>query len=617
MSRRYPENSDVATYLVNVCCELQDLPGYERACEMLASLEPNNPHAAYALAGSRYVNLRPVLALEAFENAVRRFPNHEKANDARKAIAELEPKVDEILASKNLTREDGWDIAALFERAQSYLAQGEYDKAKEAEKELLKLLPDFVSSYNNLSLISFAQGDLEGAIAISQKGLEVEPDNIHSLANLTRYYLLSGDIKSSEITCEKLKKSQAPGWDVWTKKAETFSYLGMDEEIVELFEQVKAKGELREASVTGYFPHFVAAALARLGRVEEARKLWREAAKATQASEIAQANLDDLKQPVGQRHAPWALPLASWITRNTLEELAALVNSNSKLKDEQQIAKATQRYLKEYPQITNLVPLLLKLGDPQGREFAFRLACFAKTPEMLAALRDFALSQHGLDAMRYEAAIQASEAGILPESMSMWIQGKWQEDINLIRYELHSEPTTNHSRRVKQMAATAVSLMKTQKVEDANQAEKIFKKALEIEPNSPDLLNNLAGVYQIQGRMEEVYQLMLEISEKFPNYTFSRISLARLKIDEGKISEGEELLKPLMTRKRFHVSEFSSFCNAQIELCMAKKQKDKANAWLQTWEQLDPDNSQLRQWKFRLTGENVLKKLSQMSGWKL
>lgn len=236
---------------------------------------------------------------------------------------------------------------------------------------------------------------------------------------------------------------------------------------------------------------------------------------------------------------------------------------------------------------------------------------------MLVALRDFALSQHGPDAMRYEAAIQASEAGILPESISMWIQGKWQEDINLIRYELHDEPTTNHSRRVKNMAATAVSLMKTQKPEDANQAEKIFKKALEIEPNSPDLLNNLAGVYQIQGRMEEVYQLMLEISENFPNYAFSRISLARLKIDEGKISEGEELLKPLMTRKRFHVSEFSSFCNAQLELCMAKKEKDKANAWLQTWEQLDPDNSQLMGWKIRLSGENVLKKFSKMSRWGL
>lgn len=129
--------------------------------------------------------------------------------------------------------------------------------------------------------------------------------------------------------------------------------------------------------------------------------------------------------------APWALPLASWITRNSLEELAKLINSNSKLKDEQQIAKATQRYLKEHPQVSNLVPMLLKLGNPQGREFAFRLACFAKTPEMLVALRDFALSQHSPDAMRYEAAIQASEAGILPESISMWIQGKCQEDIKV------------------------------------------------------------------------------------------------------------------------------------------------------------------------------------------
>jgi tetratricopeptide (TPR) repeat protein len=354
------------------------------------------------------------------------------------------------------------------------------------------------------------------------------------------------------------------------------------------------------------------------GHVDEARKLWREAAKASQASEIAQANLDNLKQPIDRHHAPWAFPLSNWVTKNTIEQLATLANSHFKLKDEQQIAKATRRYFEEHPHITHLVPILLKLGDPQGREFAFRLASFAKTPEMLAALRDFALSQNGPDAMRYQAATVASEAGILPSSgVSMWIQGKWQEDIILFRYELHDEPTTTHSRKVKQMAAQAVSLMKTQTPENVVQAEKILKKALEIEPNAADLLNNLAGVYQIQNRTEEVYQLLSEISEKFPNYAFSRISLARLKIAEGKVDEGEALLKPLMERKRFHFSEFGNFCNAQIELFVTKKQKQKANAWLQMWESLDSENPEIMRWKIRLSGENLLKKLSKMSGWGL
>jgi tetratricopeptide (TPR) repeat protein len=618
LSRSYGHNSEIFAYLANVCYELKDLPGYERACEILAKQEPNNADYAYSLAGSRYVNLRPILALLCFQDAVSRFPNHERASYARETIAELDSSMDELLATMNLTRSNGWDIAILHEQAQSYLAQGEYHKAQQTEKELLQLRPDFISSYNNLSLISFMLGDSEEAIAISQKALEIQPDNIHTLANLTRYYFLNGDINSSQITCEKLKNSQAPGWDMWAKKAETLSYFGLDEEIIELFEQAKAEGELQAASVTGFFPHFVAVALTRQERIDEARKLWREAASSTQASEIAQANLDDLKQPIGKRHAPWALPLSSWITKNTLGELVRLVNSNSKLKDEQQIASSTRRYFDEHPQTTNLVPILLKLGDPQGREFAFRLASFAKTPEMLAVLQDFAQSQQGPDSMRYEAAIQVSSAGILPDSaMSMWIQGKWQQDINLFCYELHHEPTTTHSPKVNQMAAQAVSLMKTQKVENAVQAEKILKKALDIEPDSVDLLNNLAGVYQIQGRTEEVYQLLSEILEKYPNYTFSRVSLARLKIAECKVEEAEALLKPLMTRKRFHFLEFGNFCNAQIELFIAKKQKDKANAWLKMWENLDPSNPELMRWKIILSGENVLKKLSKMSGWGL
>lgn len=93
--------------------------------------------------------------------------------------------------------------------------------------------------------------------------------------------------------------------------------------------------------------------------------------------------------------------------------------------------------------------------------------------------------------------------------------------------------------------------------------------------------------------------------------------MARLKITEGKIEEGEALLEPLRSRKRFHFSEFGNFCNAQIELFIAKKQKDKANAWLQMWENLDPENPELMRWKIRLSGEHVLKKLSKMSGWGL
>ncbi|NEP53958.1 MAG: tetratricopeptide repeat protein [Moorea sp. SIO3C2] len=157
LSDNYPHNAEVLSDLVNVCYELKDLPAYERACEMLVKVDPKNADAAYSLAGGHYANLRPILALEAFQNAVSRFPNHDLADDARETIADLDSKVDELLAEMNLTRSNGWEIAVLHERAQAYFNQGEYEQAKLANEELLRLRPDFVFSYNNLSLISFTE----------------------------------------------------------------------------------------------------------------------------------------------------------------------------------------------------------------------------------------------------------------------------------------------------------------------------------------------------------------------------------------------------------------------------------------------------------------------------
>ncbi len=139
---------------------------------------------------------------------------------------------------------------------------------------------------------------------------------------------------------------------------------------------------------------------------------------------------------------------------------------------------------------------------------------------------------------------------------------------------------------------------------------------MEIEPDSPDLLNNLAGTYQMQGRTEEAYNLLSELSSNYPDYLFPIISLARLKIKKGEIAEAEALLKPLISRKRFQFSEFSNFCTAQIEFFMAKKDKDSARKWLQMWDNFDPENPDLLPWKLKLDGDNLLNKLKSMvSGW--
>jgi tetratricopeptide (TPR) repeat protein len=527
----------------------------------------------------------------------------------------LEANIDDFLADLKLTGERGIELGILHERGQVYLAQGEYQKAREVEEEVLRQLPDFTSAQNNLSLISFAQGNVDEAIATAQKVLEIQPDNIHALSNLTRFHCLKGQIEQAKPFAERLKASQANAWDVWTKKVEALNYLADDEGILEVFDRAKASGDLKSSDINALFYHFVAVALARLGQTQKAREQWQEALKRSPGLELAQENLEDFKKPIGQRHAPWSFYLSNWLTKKTIDDLVTLISPTAKSKDETLITKATKRFLAEHPDFAQIVPILLDQGDPQGREFAFRLASITKTPEMLTVLRDFALGQSGPDEMRHQAAIKVSEAGLLPsESVHMWIQGEWRE-VNLISYEFHEESTATHSRKVNQWLGQAISLMKTSDKKDAEEAENLLKKALEVEPDSPDLLNNLAGAYELQGRSEESIDLMRKITELYPDYIFARVTVARLHIRQGETDTAEVLLKPLISRKRFHFDEFAAFCNAYLELLLAQHKRDAARAWLKMWEGVDPEHPDIMKWKVRIEGPGLLEKLSKMSNW--
>jgi tetratricopeptide (TPR) repeat protein len=387
---------------------LNDLPELARAGERLLEVFPNDEHTRFTLATVYFKSMHPLMALQMAREAIERHPNHEVAPEMHKIIEVLEDKVEDLLADLGLEGEDALELALLHERGQAYLGQGEYDKAREVEEEVIRRRPDFVAAHNNLSLICFISGDVDGAIATSEQVLELEPENIHALSNLTRFCCLSGRWELAKSYAERLKVSQAKSWDPWTKKVEGLTYLGDDAGILEIYEQAEQSGDLKSDMIGPMFYHLVAVALARSGQLKQAREQWQEALKRSPGFALAQENLNDLKLPVGQRHAPWSFHWGDWIMRKAVDDLVATFKTLNKSSDDRQVEKANQTFLSNHPEVAELIPVLLDRGDPQGREFAFRFANALKTPDMLEALREFALSQRGPDGMRHEAAIAAS-----------------------------------------------------------------------------------------------------------------------------------------------------------------------------------------------------------------
>jgi tetratricopeptide (TPR) repeat protein len=250
-----------------------------------------------------------------------------------------------------------------------------------------------------------------------------------------------------------------------------------------------------------------------------------------------------------------------------------------------------------------LVPALLDRGDPAGREFALKIAELAETPEMLAALRDFALGQQGPDKLRIQAVQAAQHGGLLPSGkVRVWAKGKWHDTL-LLGFEVHREAVTRHTPRVEALARRALELLSRG---EGAEAEELLRQALELSPDSPDLLNNLAAAFECQGRTQEMEELVRDILRRFPDYFFVRANTAKMRARDGNIDEARELLKPLLERRRLHLAEFAALCMAEIEVAILAGEIEAARSWADMWEEIDPDNPQLRQLRRKLSGSWAL-----------
>jgi tetratricopeptide (TPR) repeat protein len=367
--------------------------------------------------------------------------------------------------------------------------------------------------------------------------------------------------------------------------------------VLVIFRQAEQAGYLKPPLVPPFLYHLTAVAAMRLGDEAQARRHWQQALKIDPNFSLAQANLADLDQPVYQRHAPWPFEMGQWVSQKARTDMIKLWQPAVRRGSDEAMTRATLRYLQLHPEMLTLVPLLLERGDPGGREFAINLASLAETPELLAALRDFALSQHGPDKLRHRALQIVSKAKSLPPGpIRLWLRGQWSEVISM-GFEIYEEPVeTNYPPQVGEWYRQAIEALYEN---DPVTAERLLKQALAVRPDAPGLVNNLAVAYGQLGRKAEAEALLRQNYRNHSDYFFGIIGMAGLYVNEGKFEQAETLLKPLLSLPRLHITEFAALCMAHIQLYHAKKMPEAVQTWLDMWTQIDPDNSNLHYWQRR------------------
>ncbi len=611
LNRRYPNRAEVLTDLVNAAYETKNMPLYARAAEGLLKLTPNMPDLTLALASAHLNNTRIALAMLAVRDFPTRWPHHALTEDAKKMIANLEKILPEYLEGSRLTGPDGLELAALHERTQSLLESGQYREMRQAAKQLLDRRPNYAPTLNNVSQSYYAEGDIDNAIITARSVLDFEPDNVHALGNLTHYAVLTGFPDEAREFAASLKASQAYAYQKQLKIAESLTYVGDDAGVLAAWKRAEAKPEDDSSFEHPLLHHLAGVAALRQGKPEEARAHWKQALALQPTFDLARKNLADLSLPVEQRHAPWPYSASNWMLSTVLRtlklQLPAAIHHGGEA-----LPKVARALVSQHPELISIVPILLEKGEPEARTLALLLARNADSPELLTALRDFALSSHGPDELRLQALQAASEAGLVEvgATVRMWLKGEWQETISM-NYEIYSEPMVRHAPHIQDKIEKG---MENLSVGNLQEAEAIFTQALEEEPDDPTILNNLAATYQVQERDEDFKEMIRYVHAGHPDYFFGCVNMAHILIWEGKIEEASALLEPLTKQKRLHVSEASALASAQIELLIAREEPDGAQTWLNLMEQVAPDNRNIPILKQRIQAAMLASKFAALTG---
>jgi tetratricopeptide (TPR) repeat protein len=612
LCQRYPDRAEPHELLAEICLELEEMNLYGKACAKLMEFQPHHADHAYGFASAMLHGRHPLLAWQTMQKVIALKPSDpDMIEGAQTLIAAIEQGFDDLLLpAGDLSREAAIEMLILHEYAQLYLNWGEYDKCREQELQCLQIKPDMLSAMNNLSLVAFMQDDLAGAIAQSEQVLTIEPDNIHALSNLVRYCILQGEAERAKAFATRLKDSQADAWDPWTKKFEGLSYIGDDAAIVTLWKQLKRQKEEQE-SLPAMACHLAAVALARQGDIEQATKLWNQALAEEPNLQIAQDNLTNIFKPNAERHLAWPFKMDAWMTHQMQQDMKAELVPLMKASN-QQFKKVSKQYFQKHPESRNWAKIMLDRGDPLSCGAIVDLIKNADIPELWEILREFALGQSGSEQARYQAAIALVQAEKLdPEKVRLWMQGNWQE-VSLINYEFHDEPPYKHSRKVQQLLARAIPLLRTGTKDAAITAEKLFQQAL-AEKVSPDILNNIAVAYQLQERRDEAMALFQQIITDYPDYVPSRVAVAYQHLKHDEIDAADALLKPVLKRHKFHFDDFDMFSDVYLELLWGQEQIQGAKAWLQMWEQISPGHHRITAWKERLEIAGLAEKIGSLA----
>ena len=141
-----------------------------------------------------------------------------------------------------------------------------------------------------------------------------------------------------------------------------------------------------------------------------------------------------------------------------------------------------------------------------------------------------------------------------------------------------------------------------------------FEISREPTENAPPEVKDLSERTTCSDKADKAAEILEKTYACFPDYFFARCGIAvRMAREEGRIKEAHELLQPILDRRKFHISEFTTLCHTMVLILIADQNFDAAVEWLDMWKEAEPDDSRLENFSM-LEGYRALNTLIRDSG---
>ncbi len=590
---RWPNHRLILSQLVNLYRDLGDIGSMEKTAERWARVSPNDPDVIAQWSWSLGMAGMPALAKQAIRQFLERWPDHSLSVGMRDDIlVKCQEQALDLIRSLGLNDDEhGWRVVETHERIFQATQRSEIDRVIQLGEAALRDQIFVTAIFNNLSEAYFHSARLPEALLTAQRAAEFAPTNLTAQFNVVRFLLLLGRREEAHRTADVIRSIRPTRFDFWGRLVATFVLLERYDEALQVAADAKSFGEHDgwKTPDAAELHHATAVALANRNRISEAETEWRSALKVRLGYAWAQVNLDDLRQPVGQRNGPFLYPFANLVPRKLIDQLGAYLKQLGHVSNDEH-SLAMRRYCEEHPGLQTAIPVLLGIGDDAAREVGMTFAKLIRTPELLDALRDFALGNRGTDKRRMNAIQLLREVGAeLAQPIRFFSNGAWTE-IQTLGIEVTGEAIATVPAHVQpQMDRGHAALQRG----DFHTGERCFREVIAAEPTLAAAHNNLAVSLLSQNRDAEAEPILRHVLTFDENNAIARCHLAKLALLNDDENAAVELLKPLRCPRKFHFTEFAAMTAVDIELTLRKGNIDSAKEFLKSLEKIYPASANL------------------------